>query len=58
MQIALDLDKHLIKEPDITGFPLSMLNIIDIILTEFQTPLTILAGCSMTPTNESLSFIY
>jgi hypothetical protein len=39
MQFAEDLDKHLIEEPRITEFSLSMPNIICVSLTEFQTPL-------------------
>ncbi len=39
MQFALNLDKHLIKEPRITECSLSMPNIIGVSLTELQTPL-------------------
>ena len=40
VQFAVDLDKHLIEEPDIASLSQSMTNVIGVILTEFQTPLT------------------
>ena len=49
MQFALDLEKNLIEEFDITGFFLLSLNVIGVILTEFQAPLNRLIGDNDTP---------